>query len=700
MAGTFDLYTLALQLKAVGGTALLKLLGDVDTKGKKAAGSINVMSGALKLVGTAVAAIGVGALFKRMIDEASQAEQALTNLQTAVQNTGGNVEALAPQLDEAANNLQKLTRFGDDAAREALTILTTTSGSATKALQNLSLAADIAVARNISLRTAADLVGRALAGQTSTLSRYGIVVKEGADVMELLRRRFGGFAERDGKTFQGRLEQIRNAFADVLEALGKAVLGAGDTGSAMEALTAKLKSLEAWITANRDQIAALVRTIGDAIVWIGEHGRLIVGVLAAATAFRALSAAVALARAAMIAFTAAGAAASGAGALAGLLALLNPVTLGIAALSVVVGVLAHDLLRVESAAQKAKRELEALPLAQRVQVAEANASLERIRQLRASRAAPAAGGTAPPPPDEEAARKAAEERIKLQNDEIAALSTLGALNALRAEDLRRLRTLERDLTSELNRGNVTLERRAEITQNLDKLTQARITALGPTILPEDIRKKVEDDLRQRYPEGLTLAIKARLKVILDKTTKEQVPEWIQELRDRMGAIVTSAFEGVFAALGKAIAGGGLRDLGRAILGGLGAILVEMGKTLIGFGALMKALAAKLANPITAGPAAIAIGAALILLGSTLGAIATGGGGGRGAFGGGGFGGGRTQPPEERVTQIILGPSSTTRAAGLQPLPPINATIIGPHDPQAQRAIEELVTNIARRKLGG
>jgi len=44
--------------------------------------------------------------------------------------------------------------------------------------------ADVAAGLQIDLSTATDLVGRAMVGETGTLKRYGIIVKEGADAVE------------------------------------------------------------------------------------------------------------------------------------------------------------------------------------------------------------------------------------------------------------------------------------------------------------------------------------------------------------------------------------------------------------------------------------------------------------------------------------------------------------------------------------
>jgi len=180
-------------------------------------------------------------------------------------------------------------------------------------------------------------------------------------------------------------------------------------------------------------------------------------------------------------------------------------------------------------------------------------------------------------------------------------------------------------------------------------------------------------------------------------------EWIAKLAD-MAPGIQSAVQQTF---GSAIEDGfmaafsgknPLKAFGKTILAGLGKIFMDMGVQLIGFGKIMTALQKFLLNPLTAGPAAVAAGIALLALGAALASIAGGGGGGGGG-GGSSFGGvGEVNAPA-RITNITIGASGTSKtAAGLAPQQPIHFTVIGPGDPQAQRAIVETLDNARRRGL--
>lgn len=106
-----------------------------------------------------------------------------------------------------------------------------------------------------------------------------------------------------------------------------------------------------------------------------------------------------------------------------------------------------------------------------------------------------------------------------------------------------------------------------------------------------------------------------------------------EARDTMVGIVESGSTVLGDALANGFAaafngegiGGVIKAFGKTILAGVGSLFIQLGQTYLAYGGIMKGLVGLLGNPVTAGPAGLAIGAALIAMGSALGAIANGGG---------------------------------------------------------------------------
>jgi hypothetical protein len=151
--------------------------------------------------------------------------------------------------------------------------------------------------------------------------------------------------------------------------------------------------------------------------------------------------------------------------------------------------------------------------------------------------------------------------------------------------------------------------------------------------------------------------------------------------------------------------GVIRAFGATMLSAVGGIFVELGETYLMYGGIMQGLAALLPNPFTAGPAGLAIGAALIALGTALNGVASGrgrGGGGGGSFSAPGVGG-------DVFRGIVLNPRAAPVGGQFAPtgrsgMPatarPVvnNFTVIGQNDPTAQRQIANMVATATRRGI--
>lgn len=168
---------------------------------------------------------------------------------------------------------------------------------------------------------------------------------------------------------------------------------------------------------------------------------------------------------------------------------------------------------------------------------------------------------------------------------------------------------------------------------------------------------------------------------------------ISTLADSIG----SAFETAFAA-GSITEG--FKAFGRAMLSGLGGMLQAFGTRALLASTLMQRLMESFAtlNPY----AAVAASIALIALGGALKGAASsafgGGGGGQSAnvsTMGGGYGSSMRSSGQTLPT-LTYGPTTATSAAGIRPASAMNVTIIGPNDPSAQRAMQELMTKADRR----
>ena len=202
-----------------------KTLGAVDK------GMAKLKSSALKLGGALAAAFAVKKLFqfgKELIRVANESESIWNRLGQAVENVGINFAVARPEVEAFARAMQDTTKVGDEDFAAILTELITTSGDYKGSLEAVAIVADLAAAKQIELVTASQLVGRAMVGQTGTLSRYGIVLEEGQDAMEVLRDTFRGFAANEVKGLEGQVAQLNNEWGDFKQALGEVLVASAN----------------------------------------------------------------------------------------------------------------------------------------------------------------------------------------------------------------------------------------------------------------------------------------------------------------------------------------------------------------------------------------------------------------------------------------------------------------------------------------
>lgn len=263
-----------------------------------------------------------------------------------------------------------------------------------------------------------------------------------------------------------------------------------------------------------------------------------------------------------------------------------------------------------------------------------------------------------------------------------------------------------DVSDTLNLAGQRYQNRQEVLKQIrenavDFLNNLRTSEGVQTISPAAhfITRPEKDQAANLLLAGLTVPeSKAPIQTAMQRLAKY----FADEVQIPLGEIIRS---GMAETIGSAIAdgitagfeGGGItgafKAAGKAILAGLGGIISQMGQVWVTYGISMTALGQALWNPLTSGPAAIAIGASLIALGSALGAVAHGGSGAAG----GGSSSSMSAPPQI-IDRGLIDPTRALigTASGMVPRSAVNVTVIGPNDPVAQRQIQEIIRNGNRR----
>jgi hypothetical protein len=245
-------------------------------------GSLGRLGGLLRTGLVAAAAAGAAALtgfvavMRRAVGASNVQADALNRLTAALAPLGDAAAGVTQRLEAQAAALQKVTTFGDEAILKGQALFASFSRNEDEIRAATKAALDLSAALGQDLQTSFQLLGRAAAGNTSALSRYGIVVDESipqserfAAALEKINEQFGGQAEAQARTFQGRVTQMKNAFGDLLEVLGDAITQNEALAGAIDQVTEAMssaraqKAVRSFSDAIAELVAEVVRATGD-----------------------------------------------------------------------------------------------------------------------------------------------------------------------------------------------------------------------------------------------------------------------------------------------------------------------------------------------------------------------------------------------------------------------------------------------------
>lgn len=247
----------------------VKLTRNLKQVGDTGASAWDKIKGRIIAAGSALAAaFAVRRLVqfgRDSMEAAAEAEASWNRLEGSLNNVGESMERVGGEVRRLARDMQDTTVVGDEDFAEVLATLVQISGSYEKSLRNVSVVADLASAKHMDLNTAAQIVGKAMVGVTSTLKRFGIIVKEGDDAVEVMREQFAGFAAREGKTMEGQLARLNNEWGDFKEELGQALIDSSNGASIVE----KLADMVKYLATNMSDLLALIVNLTKAIVVTG-----------------------------------------------------------------------------------------------------------------------------------------------------------------------------------------------------------------------------------------------------------------------------------------------------------------------------------------------------------------------------------------------------------------------------------------------
>jgi len=184
--------------------------------------------------GAAIAAAAITTAFGLAAKFAKTAIQAAIEDDAEQQKLIATLKARGQSTEQATKRVNELIEAGarlaftDSEVRKGYEIASAFSKKYSDQQKILATAQDLARAKGISLETATKLTGRAFAGNTGALSRYGIQIKKGATGLEALgkiNKKVAGVAETYSKTFEGQFKGVRIAIDETVESIGFAIGG-------------------------------------------------------------------------------------------------------------------------------------------------------------------------------------------------------------------------------------------------------------------------------------------------------------------------------------------------------------------------------------------------------------------------------------------------------------------------------------------
>ena len=197
--------------------------GKVAEFGKKAAAAFAVAAAAAAAYGVKLAVDGV----KSAIED----EQAQLRLAAALKTATGATNAQITATEDYIRKTQLATGITDNELRASFQRLSVSTKDVTKSQDLLNLAIDISKGTGKELGTVVEALSKAYEGQDTRLARLGIGLSQAdlkamdfTETTKALTNLYGGSAAANAETFQGRIDRLKQAFAEAQEEIGYRLL--------------------------------------------------------------------------------------------------------------------------------------------------------------------------------------------------------------------------------------------------------------------------------------------------------------------------------------------------------------------------------------------------------------------------------------------------------------------------------------------
>lgn len=207
--------------------------------------------------------------FDATIQGAAESEQAIKNLNVALEQAGLYTSETSKRFQDYANELQRTTIYGDEAVLTSVALLaslTTLDEDGLKAATTA--AADLATTIGVDLATATEMISKAVNGNTKSFQLKGITIQKADTSAGMLANTLAALATQEGaaakaaETYSGARAKGNNQQGEFLESIGKLITQSPSVIAALKAKSIAFESLAKWVTDNTE----FIRTLGSAIL--------------------------------------------------------------------------------------------------------------------------------------------------------------------------------------------------------------------------------------------------------------------------------------------------------------------------------------------------------------------------------------------------------------------------------------------------
>lgn len=216
----------------------------------------------LKIAAIALAAFEFGKKIAEgladVVNEAAEADRTLSLLNQTLKASGDFSEQNVRAFQNMADELSKVSRFDDDAILSQVRLAKQFNTTNKEAERLIRAAVDLAAATGEDLPAAVQALGQTLDGTVGRIGQKIPILQSltreqllAGDAIDIVAKRFRGFAGADLDTFGGALGQITKGFKELEKAFGASIVDNKSVIAVFQSLSGALDLLVDFIKQNR-----------------------------------------------------------------------------------------------------------------------------------------------------------------------------------------------------------------------------------------------------------------------------------------------------------------------------------------------------------------------------------------------------------------------------------------------------------------